>query len=145
MNLKIKNQLGVGLIEVLVAVLILGTALLTLTSLQTRSLQFNQSAYLRSQANILAYDIIDRIRINRDKADGYDITLASDAPTSDTTLRDKDLKEWLNNVAKILPGGDGLVTCDANKKCTVEIQWVEQATKMTSENQTMKFSYTSQI
>src|SRR5690625_2050477 len=53
---------GVGLIEVLVTLIILSTALLTLTALQTRSLQFNHSAYLRSQANNFAYDILDRDR-----------------------------------------------------------------------------------
>ncbi len=144
MNINLKNQLGVGLIEVLVAVLILGTALLTLTSLQARSLQFNQSAYFRSQANILAYDIIDRIRINREQADNYDLTFSATAPTG-STLRDKDLKEWLATVAKILPSGDGQVSCDSDKKCTIQIQWIEQATKLSSENQTMTFSYTSQV
>jgi type IV pilus assembly protein PilV len=144
MAISIKNQSGVGLIEVLVAVLILGTALLTLTSLQTRSLQFNQSAYLRSQANILAYDIIDRIRINRGQADNYDLDFTSTVPTG-TSLRDTDLREWRTNVAKLLPGGTGKVSCDNNKKCTIQIQWVEQATKLSSENQVMTFSYTSQV
>lgn len=143
-NYKMKKQQGVGLIEVLVAVLILGTALLTLTSLQTRSLQFNQSAYLRSQANILAYDILDRIRINRDQADSYDFALTDTAPTG-TSLRDKDLAQWLGIVSKILPSGVGTVDCDSAKLCKVEVQWVEQAATLTSDNQTMVFSYTSQI
>ena len=61
----VNKQQGAGLIEVLVTVLILGTSLLALAALQSRSLQYNHSAYLRSQANILAYDILDRVRINR--------------------------------------------------------------------------------
>lgn len=143
-NLKLirKNQ-GASLIEVLIAALILGTALLTLTSLQTRSLQFNQSAYLRSQANILAYDILDRIRINRDKATEYDLALANAAPTG-TKLSEKDLKSWLDAIAVLLPDGDGSIDCDA-KKCTVNIQWTEQLSSVIDENETLIFTYSSQI
>jgi type IV pilus assembly protein PilV len=138
-----KNQ-GASLIEVLIAVLILGTALLTLSSLQSRSLQFNQSAYFRSQANILAYDILDRIRINREKATDYDLVLSDTAPTG-TTLRDKDLKGWLDAITVMLPGGDGTVDCDADKKCTVNILWTEQLSSATDDNETLTFTYSSQI
>jgi type IV pilus assembly protein PilV len=143
MKLIKKNQ-GASLIEVLVAVLILGTALLTLASLQSRSLQFNQSAYFRSQANILAYDILDRIRINRDKATDYDLAISDAAPTG-STLRDKDLKSWLDAIAVMLPDGDGTVDCDADKKCTVNILWTEQLSSSTNDNETMTFTYSSQI
>src|SRR5690606_27805074 len=64
MNRQCKNERGVGLIEVLVTLLILSTTLIALSALQTRSLQFNQGAYFRSQANMLAYDMLDRIRVN---------------------------------------------------------------------------------
>ncbi len=142
---NIKNQLGVGLIEVLVAVLILGTALLTLTSLQTRSLQFNQTAYFRSQANILAYDILDRIRINRKNAENYDLAIAASAPVSTTTLIDRDLKSWLDAVAVLLPGGDGSIDCDSDKKCTVNLMWTEQLSSSSNENETVTFTYSAQI
>jgi type IV pilus assembly protein PilV len=140
-----KNQLGVGLIEVLVAVLILGTALLTLTSLQTRSLQFNQTAYFRSQANILAYDILDRIRINRKNAENYDIAITASAPTGTTTLVDRDRKAWLDAVAVLLPSGDGSIDCDSNGKCTVNIIWTEQLSSSSGQNETMTFTYSTQI
>jgi type IV pilus assembly protein PilV len=143
LKLMKKNQ-GASLIEVLIAVLILGTALLTLSSLQSRSLQFNQSAYFRSQANILAYDILDRIRINREKATDYDLVLSDTAPTG-TTLRDKDLKGWLDAITVMLPGGDGTVDCDADKKCTVNILWTEQLSSATDDNETLTFTYSSQI
>jgi type IV pilus assembly protein PilV len=145
MTINIKNQSGIGLIEVLIAVLILGTALLTLTSLQTRSLQFNQGAYLRSQANILAYDILDRIRINRDKAVDYDLTMASLAPTGTTTLRDRDVADWLNAVEALLPNGDGSIDCDSDNKCTINITWTEQLSSASNENETLTFTYSSHI
>lgn len=141
----IKKNQGASLIEVLIAVLILGTALLTLSSLQSRSLQFNQSAYFRSQANILAYDILDRIRINRDKAVAYDIAVSEATPTGSSTLRDRDVKAWLGSIAVMLPGGDGSIDCDADKKCTVNILWTEQLSSATDENETLTFTYSSQI
>src|SRR5690625_6652352 len=83
---------GVGLIEVLVTLIILSTALLTLTALQTRSLQFNHSAYLRSQANNFAYDILERVRINRGERDAYNLSTEDASPSvSSINLVQRDL------------------------------------------------------
>jgi type IV pilus assembly protein PilV len=48
------SQGGFTLVEVLVAVVILGLGLLGLAGLQAASLRNNHSAYLRSQATLLA-------------------------------------------------------------------------------------------
>ena len=50
--------------EVLVAMLILAIGLLGLASLQTQSLKFNHDAYVRSQATILAAEIMDKMRVD---------------------------------------------------------------------------------
>jgi type IV pilus assembly protein PilV len=55
---------GFTLIEVLIAMLVLAVGLLGLAGLQVISLRNNQSAYNRSQATQLAYDMADRIRAN---------------------------------------------------------------------------------
>src|SRR5690606_7893202 len=55
---------GFTLIEVMVALVILAVGLLGMASLMTRSQQSNESAYSRSQATLLAYDIIERMRAN---------------------------------------------------------------------------------
>lgn len=59
-----KQDRGFTLIEVLVALLVLSIGLLGLAALQTTSLQLNTSSYQRTQATLLAYDIIDRMRAN---------------------------------------------------------------------------------
>lgn len=59
------QQKGVSLIEVMVAVFILGSGLLGLGALQARALQFNDSAHWRSIAADLATDLAERIRANR--------------------------------------------------------------------------------
>ena len=56
---------GFTMVELLVAVLVLSIGLLGLAGLQAAGLRNNQSAYLRSQATILAYDVADRMRATR--------------------------------------------------------------------------------
>lgn len=55
---------GFTLIEVLIAMLVLAVGLLGMAGLQATSLGNNQSAYNRSQATQLAYDMADRMRAN---------------------------------------------------------------------------------
>ena len=56
---------GFSMIELLVAVLVMGIGVLGITGLQMVSLQNNRGALLRQQAVMLAYDMMDRIRANR--------------------------------------------------------------------------------
>ena len=64
-NANAKNkQNGFSMIELLVAVLVLGIGVLSVTGMQMIALQNNQDALLRSEALTLAYDIMDRIRVN---------------------------------------------------------------------------------
>lgn len=119
------RQNGMTLIEVLVAVLILSIGLLGLAGLQTTSLANNHNAYLRSQANILAYDIIDRMRANRAAAlnGSYNIALDDDAPTG-TGIVQQDLNQWISALDGDLPSGDGSVSVSSGA-VTVIVQWDE--------------------
>jgi len=83
--MKQKHQHGFTMIEVLIAAVVLGVGLLGLAGMQAQSLQFNYSAYQRSQANILAYDIIDRMRANGPEVliGSYNQALGN-GPTSNT-------------------------------------------------------------
>ena len=62
------RQRGFTLLEVLIAVMLLAVGLLGLAGLQAVSLRNNHSAYLRSQATMLTYEIIDSMRTNRSAA-----------------------------------------------------------------------------
>lgn len=74
---------GFSMIELLVAVLVMGIGVLGITGLQMVSLQNNRAALLRAEATQLAYDMMDRIRANPSGAppgtayDGIDL---DDAP-----------------------------------------------------------------
>ena len=56
---------GFTLVEVLIAMLVLAIGLLGLAALQINSLRNNQSAYNRTQATLLAYEMADRMRTNK--------------------------------------------------------------------------------
>lgn len=142
--MKKKSQKGASLIEVLVTVLLLATSLLALAALQTKSLQFNHSAYLRSQANILAYDIIDRMRINFVNLNAYEIDQAAfEATTEPSALADKDVYQWRQNISRFLPEGMGGISCE-DTVCTITITWSEQDGSDEGEN-TQTFSYSTQL
>ena len=58
------NQRGVGLVEILVAVVIVSIGFLAAASMQVQGMRFSQGAYFRSQAYFMASDMIDRMRNN---------------------------------------------------------------------------------
>ncbi|MFC3816360.1 type IV pilus modification protein PilV [Lysobacter sp. GCM10012299] len=58
------RQRGVGLIEVLIAVLVMAIGLLGVAALQAAALRNSQSSLERSQAVVLSYAILDAMRAN---------------------------------------------------------------------------------
>src|SRR3569833_497143 len=61
----ITKQRGFTMKEVLVSVVVLSVGMLGVAGLQATGPRTNHSAYLRSQAPALAYDMIDRMRANK--------------------------------------------------------------------------------
>lgn len=59
-----QRQQGVGLIEVMVAVVILSIGFLAAGRMQTQGVRAAQEAYVRSQAHFLVKDMVDRMRSN---------------------------------------------------------------------------------
>lgn len=114
LSARLQGQRGATLIEVLIALLVLSIGLLGMAGLQSQSIKVNHSAYYRSQATFLAYDIAERMRANRDVAlaGGY----AVDFPASTTSntqgsgdLATQDKAQWLNVLASRLPNGTGKI------------------------------------
>lgn len=133
-----RSARGFTLIEVLIAVVILSVGLLGLAGLQATSLRNNHSAYLRSQATTLAYDIIDRMRTNKTVAQGvpggYALALTASppapptppaclgAPCDSAQLATFDLNNWIQSIITVLPLGAGGVVTVGNV-VTVTVAW----------------------
>lgn len=83
-NTRRKDQAGFTLVEVLVALLVLSFGLLGLAMLQAAGQKFNNDSYMRSQATVLAYDIIDRMRANKAAADAGNYCVTSASPCETT-------------------------------------------------------------
>ncbi|ODS24879.1 type IV pilus modification protein PilV [Candidatus Endobugula sertula] len=60
-NKNAYRQDGAGLIEVLVALVVLAVGLLGVLSMQARGIDSNQRAFFATDATVLAYDMADRI------------------------------------------------------------------------------------
>ena len=118
-------QRGVGLIEVLVAIVIFAFGMLGLAGMQTRTLWYGQSSLYRSQATALADDVFDRMRADRPNAKlgRWDTELASGASSiSGLNLYQTDLKDWKTEVELLLPTGRARIQT-VDDVITVTIEW----------------------
>lgn len=115
------NQSGFTLLEVLITLLIFSVGLLGLAKMQMHTIKYADSAFRRSQAIFLAHDIFERMRANRTLAAngaysvafGDPIVGASDCVASTCStlqMAGYDLKQWKDDLAALLPLGDGAVT-----------------------------------
>lgn len=152
---SMRTNAGFTLIEVLVAVIILAMGLIGLAGLQANGLANNQTAYNRSQASQLAYDMADRMRSNTPVANSYvAATAAGVIPacpngtnnpcTACTTTTNfctqaqmvaKDVYEWKSALGAIpgqrglLPNGNGSIVQDppaGSGIYTITVNWDEK-------------------
>jgi len=104
-------QHGFTLIEALVALVVLSVGLLGVAKLVLGAVHADDSAYMRSQATQLAYELLDEMRANRPGAIANDYALAaaandcSTAPCAPDKLAELDMFNWEARVAAALPGG----------------------------------------
>ena len=134
---------GFTLLEVLVAVLVMSIGLLGLAGLMASSLKNSHSAYQRTQATWLAYDVLDRMRANRQVAlaGGYNLALKA-APGGNGLAKD-DLAEWDTALAGTLPDGDGSIAVAAGGVVKIIVQWND--TRGTGGDATEQFIVDSQL
>jgi type IV pilus assembly protein PilV len=135
-----KTQLGVSLIEVLVALLVTSFGLLGLAALQARAIKGNQSSMQKTQATIMSYYILDAIRVDRNSAKllayntgsldaaGKIGPVCDPATITGTTLADNNLKAWITALkSEIGNSADsttcGAVLCNADGNCRAQVRW----------------------
>ncbi|MFZ5722039.1 MAG: type IV pilus modification protein PilV [Pseudomonadota bacterium] len=141
------TQRGFSLLEVLIAMLILGVAVMGFAGLQVRALQSTGVAHVRSQAMTLAAEMAERMRVNETALATYRTTanwtaaLPSDDPPNTwgsnsciytstsgngcnaTQMALFDIREMRYYAQQVLPGGTmNVSSCDGSLVC-VFVAW----------------------
>ncbi len=114
---------GFTLIEVMVAVVVLSISLLGVAGLQATSQKYSRSAYLNTQATVLAHDMLERMRAN---PQGLLLQNVYDNPAiiehtncftlsgcSVAEIAENDMYEWAGDASQTLPGGKVAVCIDS--------------------------------
>jgi len=130
-SLAQSKQSGFSLLEVLITLVILAIGLLGLAGIQATGLKQNHSAYARSQATQLAYDVADRMRSNRTAVNSYITADPSTASIqagctaggcSTSQMAENDLYEWNLALTNTLPLGEATISVAAGIY-TIAINW----------------------
>lgn len=137
---------GFSLLEVMVALLVLALGLLGLAALQNMGLRLNHQSYERTQATILIYEMIDRMRANPAGVvlGNYALPMTNVPPTaaqnceassctSSAAMAAYDMNRWVTAVAgtttqrAALAGGQGSISrVDTTPLFDISVQWQEQ-------------------
>jgi type IV pilus assembly protein PilV len=135
MNVKRNRQTGASMIEVMVAMLILSIGLLGLAMLQGKTMRVNTNAMLRSQATLLANEIIENMRTNTTGASNgfYVVDLKSGKPAACGGCTDSngqktatsDLISWYDAQQQMLPSPTSKIEYSGGKY-TITMQWNER-------------------
>jgi len=126
----LRTQTGVGLIEVLIAVLVLAIGILGVAALQARALANNSSSIGRSMATIASYSILDALRADRSDAlaGNYNTATpleADNCPTG-TGLVANQLNNWCTHLGTMLGAAKtttGTIDCDASGNCKITVTY----------------------
>lgn len=128
-----KKIRGSGLIEVMIAVLIVSIGLIGLVRMQLGGLRNAESAYMQGQSSLVAYTILDALRADRVGATqgAYNMNKNCTTTPSASGLAGEVQRHWLQTLKNVL--GDtaescGEVACMGNL-CTVRVFWNDSRAK----------------
>lgn len=151
------RQRGFSMLEILITLVIVATALLGTAGLQVYAMRMGKSSEFRTQAIFLASDILDRIEANRDDetgvvagnyvmaGSGVAATLISPDPCvaaacTAAELANRDINQWENAVSTLLPQANWSVTA-SGITYTVVLGWTDRSAEQGGTGET--FSYTA--
>lgn len=145
---------GFTLIEVMIALLVLGVGLLGFALLQTMNVRFTKSAQQRTVASNLAYEIIDIMRTQRSMGSYFNgITFDSFSSADPTTAcaRSADatasanIDRWKCEVSTALPEGKAEVKLQADGSLSVTIRWGDAHWAADQDDKATSFEVSSRI
>ncbi|MGH1448187.1 MAG: type IV pilus modification protein PilV [Pseudomonadaceae bacterium] len=143
---KESNSLGFSLLEVLITILLITIGVLGMVAMQGRSIQYANDSLHRTQAAILANEMIEIVRASPTTAtDGNAFYFTAQLPSSagncreigNASLMEDQIGCWGNKVRRLMPGTDTDAvrgqyyvcrtavegTCGAGSALEVQIAW----------------------
>ena len=130
-----KYQKGIGMMEILVALLILAIGVLGFIALQYRALEATSESTYRVQAVTIARDLAERIRVNRNAFSVYKTELSTAAnqktyktnclttSCSDTDLADFDVSQ-ITTRAAVFGMTMNIMNCqNTNNRSCIYVAW----------------------
>lgn len=143
------RQSGFTLLEALIALVVISIGVLGLAGLQAQGMRFNHDAFVRTQATILAGDIMDRMRMQAYKIingpqlaaalQQYQNVAAAVPANCNAAVASipNDLDCWVRDVQNALPGqilpgiaqsqGAGTAADPTDDFYTVTLQWTDRS------------------
>ncbi|THB64737.1 MAG: type IV pilus modification protein PilV [Gammaproteobacteria bacterium] len=156
-----KHNKGFTLLEVLIAMAIFSFGLLAMAQMQVISIRNSTSAYQRSVASWMAYDMTERIRTNREIAytGSYNCTMTEIIPAippdceaslcSAEKLAQYDVNQWKNDqrYLKNLPDSKASIQVSGTAPyytLQIDIQWQDNSS-YGNDSKIQTFSYKTMI
>lgn len=121
------SQRGVGLIEVMIAVLVMAIGVLGIAALQALTLKNTVGSASRTQASIQIYSMMDIIRADRANIGTYNTNIYTAGDGSGTAGT---MMGWLDGLkTTVAPDATGRVVCNVDTMtCSVGVQWTDANT-----------------
>jgi type IV pilus assembly protein PilV len=124
-----RREAGIGMLEVLIAVLVVSIGFLGMAALQAKALSTNNSAMARSMATVATYSIFDAMRTDLVSAEAgaYNTAtpLAANAcPAAGNSLASVQLNAWCMQLGSALgatASTTGAIACSNTGACTITI------------------------
>ena len=153
---RLPKQRGFSMLEILITLVIIATALLGTASLQINAMRMNQSSQFRTQAVFMASDIAERMEANKTAAiaGNYAVSQTSTPSTAtdcstgscdSPTLAAWDISQWENAIVSLgLPQASWAVTqTDTGNPSTykIVINWTDRSSDKSTHSE--NFSYTA--
>lgn len=136
------KQRGIGLIEVLIAVLLLSVALLGLARLQLETMKGQRLSYSHTMAQVLATNLAERIHANPGGIGSYAVSDIAGRTKSDVCktgcsaaeLAAQDLNDWQDAINdSALTDANANVAVSGGNQVTVTVQWQDTVTDVRTE------------
>ena len=139
------RQTGVGLIEVMIAVLILAVGLLGIAALQSLTLKNSGASAERTQAVIQTYSMLDTLRAQRASAvagsfntTGTDFECSTATALGTPGTRAGWLADLRQTVASTACGRVACATASGVTTCDIRVRWNETRATGGGENATVQ-------